>query len=140
MSRLAVIFLIDRRGHVLLMERDEHAPLSPEKWGMVGGHVEEGEEFEEAAYRELAEETGIELARGELELWRDEQFLYTTGHGGHYNVFVGAVDLTDADIVVGEGRQIVFVDPARFGELDMAESCEHFSAELLASEVYARLG
>lgn len=140
MSRLAVIFLIDRRGHVLLMERDEHAPLSPNKWGMVGGHVEEGEAFEPAAYRELAEETGLTLAPGSLELWRDEEFRYTTGHGGHYNVFVGAVDLTDDDIVVGEGRQIVFVDPARFGELDMAESCEHFCAELLVSDIYRPLG
>lgn len=139
MTRLAVIFLIDRRGHVLLQERDSGAPIAPDKWGIVGGHVEEGEEFEPAAYRELEEETGIALAPGDLELWRDEEFRYTTGNGGHYHVYVGAVDLSDDDIVLGEGRQIVFVDPARFDELDMSESCAHFSRALLASEAYARL-
>ena len=64
MARLSVILLVDRQGRVLLMERDEHAPLSPEKWGMVGGHVEDGEEFEPAAYRELEEETGLRMAPG----------------------------------------------------------------------------
>jgi len=41
---------------------------------MVGGHVEDGEEFEPAAYRELEEETRIRLAPGALRLWRDVQF------------------------------------------------------------------
>ena len=62
MKRFSVILLVDPQGRILLQERDEHAPISPDTWGMVGGHVEDGEEFEPAAYRELEEETGIRLA------------------------------------------------------------------------------
>ena len=139
MARLSVILLVDRRGHVLLMERDEHAPVSPEKWGMVGGHVEDDEDFEPAAYRELEEETGIRLRPGDLELWCDEPFTYSDGHGGPYHVYAAGADLTDEDIVVGEGRQIVFVDPAELPRLDLAESAAWFVPRFLESDTYRRL-
>jgi 8-oxo-dGTP diphosphatase len=54
-----MVGLVDPRGWVLLQERDEHAPVEPNKWCLVGGGVEEGESPETAAYRELEEETGI---------------------------------------------------------------------------------
>ena len=68
MTRISVILLVDPQGRVLLQERDEHAPLSPEKWGMVGGHVDDDEEFEPAAYRELEEETGLRLDGASIDL------------------------------------------------------------------------
>src|SRR5947209_14933910 len=123
---LAVVLLVDARGWLLLQERDAGAPRSADQWGMVGGHVEEREDFEPAAYRELAEETGLVLAPGELRLWRDAEFVYSDGHRGRYRVYAGRVDVTDDDIVVGEGRRIVFVDPADVPALDLAESSRHF--------------
>jgi 8-oxo-dGTP diphosphatase len=139
MRRLSVILLVDPRGWVLLQERDEHAPRAANKWGMVGGHVEDGERFEPAAYRELAEETGVHLTGG-LRLWRDEDFRYSDmDEPSWYQVWVAPTTLTDTDIVVGEGRQIVFVAPERIAELDKAESCAYFTAELLASETYRSL-
>jgi 8-oxo-dGTP diphosphatase len=139
MTRLSVILLVDARGWVLLQERDEFAPRAANKWGMVGGHVEEGEAFEPAAYRELAEETGIQLTDG-LRLWRDEDFRYSDMDTPfRYQVWVAPTTLTDADIVVGEGRQIVFVSPDRLRALKMSESCAYFTAELLASDTYQSL-
>ena len=40
-------------------------------------------------------------------------------------------DLTDDDITCGEGRQIVFVDPATFDALDKAESLGYFLPRLV---------
>lgn len=138
-ARLAVLLLVDRRGWVLLQERDEFAPRAANQWGMVGGHVEEGEEFEPAAYRELREETGLVLPAGALHLWRAAAYTYPDGHHGEYQVYAAAVDVADADIVVGEGRQIVFVDPARIPQLDLSASAGHFVPGFLASELYATL-
>src|SRR5262245_16563381 len=118
MTRFSCILLVDRRGRVLLQERDEHAPINPEKWGLVGGHVEDGEDFEPAAYRELEEETGVVLPPGTLRLWRE---LIRGDWAATFRIWYAPTDLTDADIVLGEGRQIVFVDPARLGELDLAD-------------------
>jgi 8-oxo-dGTP pyrophosphatase MutT (NUDIX family) len=139
MARVAVLFLVDPRGHVLLQHRDEHAPQAPNLWGMVGGHVEDDEDFDTAVHRELREETGIRTAPGDLVLWQDTEFLYSDGHGSHYRVYAGRVDLTDDDIVLGEGRAIVFVDPLRTDALEKSESCAHFLPLFLGSDLYRRL-
>ena len=136
---LAVVLLVDKRGWVLLQERDAGAPRAADQWGLVGGHVEDGEDFEPAAYRELVEETGVTLPHGSLRLWREQDYTYPDGHRGHYQVYAGAVDLTDADIVLGEGRQIVFVDPAKVTDLDLADSARHFVPDFLESDLYRSL-
>ena len=139
MPRIAVAFLVDARGHVLLQHRDEHAPRAANQWGMVGGHVEDGEGFDEAMRREIHEETGIEVDAEDLFLWKATAFDYSDGHHSDYQVYAGRVDLTDDDIVVGEGRAIVFVDPADTHALDQAESTAHFLPRFLESDLYRRL-
>ena len=134
MHRFSSILLVDRRGWLLLQERDEHPVIDPEKWGLVGGHVEEGEEFEPAAYRELEEETGVRLAAGEMRLWRE-----VVSGDRTYRVWCARVDLADADIVLGEGRQIVFVDPADVAGLDLADIARRVVGEFLGSPEYREL-
>jgi len=134
------VLLVDRRGRVLLQERDDHAPIDPNRWGLPGGHVEEGEGFEEAAYRELAEETGLRLGAGELELWRDVEVFHEVNDSlDRMQVFVAATRATDADIVVGEGRQIVFVEPAVARDLDLTAAASMIVPEFLDSDIYRRL-
>jgi len=133
---VAVALLVDDRGWVLMQERDAGAPRAADQWGMVGGHVEDGEDFETAVYREVEEETGLVLPPGTLQLWQDAEFTYPDGHCGRYHVYAGSVSATDADIVVGEGRQIIFVDPATVASLDLASSSRHFVPEFLGSDLY----
>lgn len=139
MADIAVVFLVDERGHVLLQHRDELAPRAANQWGMVGGHVEPGEDFDVAVRRELLEETGVVTEPGVLRLWRSADFTYSDGHHNHYEVYAGRVDLTDDDIVLGEGRAIVFVDPVATRDLDLAESTEQFLPLFLSSDHYRRL-
>lgn len=140
MHRFASVLLVDGRGWVLLQERDEHPVIDPERWGLVGGHVDAGEDFEAAAYRELEEETGIRLARGELTLWQDtEVFHEAYGTVDAVQVWVARTTLSDADIVVGEGRRIVFVEPDRARALDLTASAARVVPEFLASATYGEL-
>lgn len=145
MRRFASVILVDDRGWVLLQERDEHAGIDPERWGFTGGHVEPGEAPEAAARRELAEETGLRLdpATTPLERVAVQQVRHTDGAAGaaadEVHLFAARVDLTDADIVCGEGRQIVFVDPARARDLPLTASAALALPAFLDSPAYGRL-
>ena len=140
MPDFAAVLLVDRRGWVLLQERDEHAPLDPDCWGLVGGHVNDGEDFAPAAHRELTEETGLSL---EVPLTRWADFHVPARDNGDdagtMAVFTAAVDARDDDIVLGEGRQIVFCDPQRILRLDLADVAAEVVTTFLRSEMYASM-
>ncbi len=112
MREFACVLLVDPRGRLLLQERDEHPVIDPDTWSLPGGHVEPGEDVLVAAHRELAEETGLRPAPGVVTWWRT----FAVRHPGYgstddVHVHLGATSATDADVVCGEGRRIVFVEP-----------------------------
>ncbi len=62
--RVDVVALIVSEGDRVLVERRRpDRRIDPGKVTIPGGHVEEGETFEEACRRELREELGLECAR-----------------------------------------------------------------------------
>ena len=141
MPRLfAGVILVDRRGWILLQERDEFPAIDPEKWGLVGGHVEVGEDVEAAAHRELLEETGVRLPAGALRPWEAFAVFHAAyGSDDRMHVFAAPTGLTDADIVCGEGRQIVFVDPVAARRLDLSASATIAVSGFLSSPLYASM-
>jgi 8-oxo-dGTP diphosphatase len=138
----AGVLLVDARGWVLLQERDEHPRIDPERWGLVGGHVDPGEDVEAAAYRELAEETEVVVPAGGLTRFGEFEVDHTAAYGTWdlMTVYVGRADLTDADVVCHEGRRIVFVDPATFTDLPLTMAAAVILPEFLLSELYRDLG
>ncbi len=140
MHRFGCVILVDRRGWILLQERDEHPAIDPEKWGLVGGHLDDGEAYDVGAARELEEETGVRLRPDELTLWRQhETFHEAYGTVDPIRVFVAPTDLSDADIVLGEGRQIVFVEPTVARTLPRTVSATSLVPDFLDSDLYRSL-
>jgi 8-oxo-dGTP diphosphatase len=136
----AGVILVDRRGWLLLQERDEHPAIDPEKWGLAGGHLEAGEDPLEGAVRELLEETGVRLDPADLVLWSAiEVFHEAYGSDDVMYVYAAQVDLADADIECHEGRQIVFVAPDRARALDLTASASIAVPGFLDSGLYASM-
>lgn len=139
MHRFSSIVLVDPRGWVLLQERDEHPVIDPERWGFPGGRVEDGEDYETAAYRELAEETGVHLAGG-LSLYGEfSVFHESCGSDDTFQLWAAATDLADNDIDCQEGRQIVFVDPVVALGLDLTAAARIALPDFLSSDDYRSL-
>ncbi len=139
--RFAGVLLVDRRGWILLQERDEHPRIDPDCWGLVGGHVEEGENVEAAAYRELAEETDVVAAPGSLHWFGEFEVDHTAAYGTWdlMATYAAATDLTDADIVCHEGRRIVFVDPVEATALPLTKGAGVILPAFLLSDLYRDL-
>lgn len=122
--------LVDESGWVLLQERDSFAPVSPDQWTLPGGGIEPGESDAEAAARELAEETGLTDALEPLGV----HVVPCSVHGIDEVALYGArTTATDADVVLGEGRQMVFVDPATVRDLDATDALRALLPVVLAT-------
>jgi 8-oxo-dGTP pyrophosphatase MutT (NUDIX family) len=91
-SRAAVIGRLDRRGRLL--------------WSLPKGHIEQGETAEQAAVREVAEETGIDAtvvaALGSIDYWfvAEDRRVHKTVH--HFLLRAYGGELSDADVEVTE--------------------------------------
>jgi 8-oxo-dGTP diphosphatase len=135
----ASVALVDRQGRVLLQERDSRPLLDPDRWGYPGGAVEQGETYEQAAYRELEEETGVLLAPGSLELVGELRFWSEPcGETDELRLYAAGTDRTGVEC--HEGRQMAFVEPAVALGLDLTVSARLTLRDFLASPIYARVG
>ena len=90
--RVALIGRIDRRGRLL--------------WSLPKGHLEAGETAEDAAVREVQEETGIRgrvvAALGTIDYWfvAEDRRVHKTVH--HYLLEAFGGQLSDSDVEVDE--------------------------------------
>jgi 8-oxo-dGTP pyrophosphatase MutT (NUDIX family) len=90
--RVALIGRVDRRGRLL--------------WSLPKGHLEAGETAEDAAIREVEEETGIRgrvvASLGTIDYWfvAEDRRIHKTVH--HYLLEASGGELSDADVEVDE--------------------------------------
>jgi 8-oxo-dGTP pyrophosphatase MutT (NUDIX family) len=91
-GRAALIGRLDRRGRLL--------------WSLPKGHIEAGETAEQAAVREVEEETGIiasvRAPLGSIDYWfvAEDRRIHKTVH--HYLLSALGGELSDADVEVTE--------------------------------------
>ncbi len=78
----AAALIFDSAGRLFMQRRSATRRLFPNCWDVVGGHVEPGETLEQTLAREIAEETGWQLAGIDHELPR----LSWTGDDGRRRV------------------------------------------------------
>jgi len=151
-SRLAVgavnVLLVSTRGEVLLQRRPDDKENGGRWDKTVGGHVDEGETFDEAAVREAGEELfgdgaspRVRLARDEAELSR----LLATADLSRQVVFRRAalqLNLRDVRLVPGDPgiRNVVYHVASYLGRTDVPLGGFRPPADEIAGLRYAAPG
>jgi len=112
----AVVGVFDEAGKILLQKRPEGV------WGLPGGLLELGESTEEAARREVWEETGIEI--GQLSLvgvWSGKQYFVKLANGDQFYAVTIAYISTDlkSTTIVIDGEETL--DARFFSVKDLPE-------------------
>lgn len=101
--RIVEIFTINERLEILLTKRD-YEKMWGGLWEITGGAVVKGETPEEGALRELQEETGIQVKKGDL-----HRIALTCSEGDHHGIFhtyAVFVDMTKQHIRLQSGETI----------------------------------
>ena len=114
--RIVRIFVFNSKGEMYLQRRSASMTTYPDTWDQsAGGHVDEGETYDEAAMRELREELGISTSTLDriTKFYKEQDFkgqllkefstLYTT-------IFDGAIMLDQNELSGGRWFNLATVE------------------------------
>ena len=105
--------LIVRDGKILFQRRTDNG-----KWGLIGGLLEMNETYEEAALREIREETGLEVRLDSfLGIFHNHNMVWHNGDAAHViSAFYTATIITGKPRIDEESYELQF-----FGKNEMPE-------------------
>lgn len=102
MIEISVIFLRLPDKRLVFQRRGKGAPTSPNLLGLFGGHVEDSETPENAAQRELAEETSLDVAKLNIVKLGDKTIEYNDGGRRHFFYFSADIENEAFDVFEGD--------------------------------------
>jgi len=107
--KIAKVVIVNDRGEILLLLRRKDQPF-PMRWDLPGGHLKDGETWEEGARREVKEETNLDIKK--MQMISDKgknKYFKTADWGGE---IFGSKELPEHD-------DFMWIDPNSLGGLNI---------------------
>ena len=121
---ISAIALIDKDGKLLIQKRSANKKNEPNKWDLSSaGHIDIDETPEQAAVRELFEETGIKVEIEELKLidtYLNKVKLDKDTFINHYTYLFLVqkdIDIKTLQMQESEVSEVIFVDKKKYNEI-----------------------
>ena len=121
---ISAIALIDKDGKLLIQKRSANKKNEPNKWDLSSaGHIDVDETPEQAAVRELFEETGINIEIEELKLidtYVNKVKLDNNTFISHYTYLFLVqkdIDIKTLQMQESEVSEVKFVDKKKYNEI-----------------------
>ncbi len=128
----AGIILLNDKNQILLILRDNNPGIPyPNMWDLPGGHVEDGENPEQAIRREMREELELEL--GEISLFKE----YHHQAFDEY-VFLKKIELDPSAMIFHEGQRLSYFNCNEIKRLHLAYSYDTILQEFFDSSRFSR--
>ncbi len=119
------ILFVNRSNQVLLFLRDNIPTIPfPNRWDILGGHLEPGETPEQGAIREIKEEIGLDILHPQFfQIFRHDNLT-------HY-VFWEQADFEISAITLTEGQRLRWFSEQEINEMPDAELAFGFKEVVL---------
>lgn len=109
-KRTVSCWIMNEKGEVLLQKRTANKRRNPNKWAKTGGQVDSGETPDEAMFREVKEELGVEIPKEQI---KDMSICKSDGKNKRfaYNyIFVVDYKINDYTLQKEEVAEVKYVD------------------------------
>ncbi len=133
MKKIAAIILENDKGELLLYLRDNKPGIPfPQRWDLIGGHVEEGETPEEALVREVKEELNYDLK--EFKFFRKYECLEGDAYPNIKYIYSGKMNLPIEEITLLEGVRPQFFSREEISNVKFANILKNIVLEYINSK------
>lgn len=111
MIKVAVLWIINEDGEILLAQRAHHKSQDPDVWGpSVTGKLEVGETFDQALVREVEEELGLKPTDYTPIYLFEKDFMHPDGELRKFGVYYTIFPKAKTDMIRADANEVAGVE------------------------------